>query len=546
MMKNKELETRLGAAFREALPDVGDEIVRRASDKNAGALMIVSQVDRRRQYRSYAAIAAAILVLVVGAVFTAGYVQRMTTDSTVTVEGAERYEIELNHDRRPLSINEYDPVTHRAVWLKGQDCATLGEAVDCVIDRMLDAGTLNPDCNTVLITVSSDPDRAADELSDATAAARGSFDEAAFDGAVLGTVASDDRDVRRIARRRAISLGKAAMVREIMTALPEFGEEELSRLSVNDLNLLSLYRGVTYRTITACGVPHGCITPEQAAQIAQEIFGASAVDVALGCSDGGLIYRVTVKDDGGAVFIGRLSAVTGEVLPVDEPDEPTAPSEPTEPVAPTTLPTAPTAPTVPASTERTAPTQPIPTQAEPTQPKPPTPTQPEPTAPEPTAPEPEAFTGDSYLPVDSTPSTQRPGENARSVAITRMINGYDVFFDRTSFPYTAAGQQGGITALVCSREQFVRLTGSGDDRFDDGYFATHALYIHMNRDADCHWIKSVQGAYMDGGTLFIESGEPVGYYITTDDANPERIYTVVWELNKAELSDLVNVREFEE
>ena len=131
------------------------------------------------------------------------------------------------------------------------------------------------------------------------------------------------------------------------------------------------------------------------------------------------------------------------------------------------------------------------------------------------------------------------------MAITRIINGYDVFYDQTNFPYAAAGQQGGISALVCSREQFVTLTGRGDDRFGDDYFAEHVLYIHINRDVSYHWIKSVQGAYMDGGTLFLESSEPVGYYITTDEENPERIYTVVWELNKAELYDLVNVREFE-
>ena len=97
---------------------------------------------------------------------------------------------------------------------------------------------------------------------------------------------------------------------------------------------------------------------------------------------------------------------------------------------------------------------------------------------------------------------------------------------------------------MCNRKQFIRLTGTDDSRFDDSYFKTHALYIHMNRDANYHWIKSVKDAYMDGGTLCIGNNEPVGYYITTDSENPEQIYTVIYELNKSDLSDFVNLVEF--
>ena len=66
----------------------------------------------------------------------------------------------------------------------------------------------------------------------------------------------------------------------------------------------------------------------------------------------------------------------------------------------------------------------------------------------------------------------------------------------------------------------------------------------MNRDVNYHWIKSVTGAYMNGGTLCIENSEPVGYYITTNASNPEQIYTVVYELNKSDLTDFTNMVEF--
>ena len=96
---------------------------------------------------------------------------------------------------------------------------------------------------------------------------------------------------------------------------------------------------------------------------------------------------------------------------------------------------------------------------------------------------------------------------------------------------------------MCNREQLYRLTGGSDSRFDDSYFETHVLYVYMNRDVSYHWIKSVEGAYMDGGTLYLQNSDTVGYYITGD--TPERIYTVVYELDKNELDGFIGITELE-
>ena len=156
--------------------------------------------------------------------------------------------------------------------------------------------------------------------------------------------------------------------------------------------------------------------------------------------------------------------------------------------------------------------------------------------------EPAVFAANDFIRIAS--GNGSPSSGARQVALRRIINSYNTFYDDAHFPYSPAGQQGGITALVCNREQLYRLTGSADSRFDDSYFAEHVLYVYMNRDISYHWTKSVESAYMDGGVLYFKNSEPVGYYIPQGSENANRIYTVVYELDKSELSDFVSAVEY--
>ena len=551
-MKKNNVEELLFSAFADAVPDQRDEIVKKASAKKTpGALMSIDQVNYRQKYLHYAAMAAAVLVLIVGIILSVSFARSREVVGTVTVEGAECYEIELNRSLRPLTINGRDSAAKQTAHLIRRDYDTLGEAVDRILDTMLETGSLNDHCNTVLITVSLE-EKPQVQLSIAVEAAKKCFNEAGFDGAILGTVASDNKEILNISRRYAVSVGKAGMVHDILAADRSFRTYALCRLSVNDLHLLSLYRQIPYDAVSAVGTPHGCITPEEAAHLALGYVSEpdAAAEAVLTCDDSGLTYIVTVTTGEGAVDC-RLSAITGELIaddtppatePTEDPAVPTAPptvpaAQPTEPTqpqntspAPTTAPT--TAPTQRPTEAPVVPTQPVPTQPAPTEP----PTQPTPT-------EPDIFTRSMYyaytagvITNDILPDTARP------IAFKRIWNGYDTYYDADTFPYTAPGVQGGVTALVFNAAQFRALTGTDDESFDDAYFEHHVLYIYMNRDASYHWTKSLTGAYIDGSVLYLEDAEAIGRYVGDQDT---RIHTVIYELNKDDLRAFTALLEFE-
>ena len=560
-MKNKDIEKMLFSAFADAVPDKADDIIKKAASKrNPGALMSVDQVDRRQRYLHYAAMAAAALVLIVGVTLAVSLIRSREAAGTVTVEGAECYEIELNRDNRPLSVSGRDSAAKQTARLIGNDYNTLDEAVDRILDTMLEAGSLNDDCNTVLITVSLD-EKPELQLDIAVDAARQSFDEAGFNGAVLGTVAKNDKEVLNISRRNTVSVGKAEMVRDILAADGSFNAAALCRLPINELNLISVYRRIQYASISVRGTSHGCISPENAAELALTYMDTPGADAnaVLRCDDAGLYYAVTVMRWDGA-YTCRLSAVTGEMLaddtltasePQTGPDrtatDPTASvtqhpaavsGSPTEQVPPTATPQ-PTS--VPRPTGSPT-TPPKPTEAPSTKPT----TTPKPTdapRPTPTEPEPDIFTRSMYYrctsgvqTADILPAT------ASKVTLRRVSSGYDVYYTDETFPYSAKGVQGGITALVFNTAQFRSLTGTDDSRFSDEYFRTHVLYVYMNRDAEYHYTKSLTAAYMDAGTLYMENAEQIGRYVGDQET---KIHTVIYELNKDDLRSFTNMIEFE-
>ena len=550
-VKNKDVEQLLFSAFADAAPDKADEIIQKASAKRApGALMSIDQVNYRQKYIHYFTVAAAALVLIAGIILSIVISRNNEVVGTVTVEGVECYEIAINRACRPLSISGRDSAAKQSVHLIPKDYDTLSEAVDHVLDTMLDTGSLNDDCNTVLITVSLD-DRSEEQLGIAIDAAKGSFDDAVFDGAILGTVASSDHEVLSISRHNTVSVGKAEMVWDILAVQDLASTSALCRLSINDLNLYSLYYQIPYESISVYGVSHGCITPDQAAELALRYLNepSATAEAVLGCDETGLLYIVTVWDRGEAT-VCRLSATTGELIPEDIP---AATESHTETVSPSAAPTS--SATQPTDADKTEPSasnreepddSPQPTVAQqPTSAAKPTqvPTQKPTSAPKPTEVEPDIFTRSAYYRYTAgIYGSEILPSGARQISVRRVFNGYDTYYGADTFPYSAQGAQGGITALVFNTTQFRNLTGTDDSRFDDEYFKTHALYVNMNRDADYHWTKSIDSAYINGSVLYIEDAEPIGRYVGDQET---KIHTVIYELNKDDLRSFTNMLEFE-
>ncbi len=247
------------------------------------------QESYRKKHLKPAAAIAAALVIIIGALVALTVVHNNKPYATVSVESDECLEITLNRDSRPLSIQGADNAGKRLAQRieKGAD---LSEAIDNILDGMRESGSLSEGSNTVLITADA-PENAEALLGDSFEAARNSFTDSRYSGAILTTVASDDKEILRMSRRYHISVGKAEMIADILQKDKTYSTQMLSRLSVNDLNLFSMFRRIRYDNIEIFGTSRGCIAPEEAIGYvsAQAGFTDASATATLGVDRYGLL-----------------------------------------------------------------------------------------------------------------------------------------------------------------------------------------------------------------------------------------------------------------
>ena len=316
-LNNREIAELLKSTFADAAPDQKESIIKAAESHSPAVTVSVTQENTRGVYIKRAALIAASFLIVFGVIFTLILINANKVCSTVLVESDSCVEIALNRDRRPVSINAVDNAAAKLVQ-KIDKGASLSQAVDNILDTMQENGNLTEDDNTILITA-DDPEDASDLLKESFNAAKESFDDADFSGAILTTVASDDKKVNQLSHRHHISVGKAEMIRDIIRTDSSLSAALLSRLSVNDLNLLTSFRRIRYQDIDVFGTSRGCMDPSDIISYVCMEAGASNDNavITLGVSQYGLVYSVTVYGES-RVYIYRLDAENGEVLAVSQ------------------------------------------------------------------------------------------------------------------------------------------------------------------------------------------------------------------------------------
>ena len=316
-LNGKKINALLRETFEQHTPDCADQIIRAASGKNAAPTVSVVQEPSRISYIRRGAAIAVAAALIFSLIAAAIVIRNNEPYATVTVESDVCVAISLNRAYKPIEIRA-ESASAEPIVQNIAESHTLEDSVDSILDRMLENGNLSEESNTVLITANA-PENADALLNAAYAAAKKSFEESRYRGAILTAVASHDEDILDLARRYHISVGKAVLVAEIHNKEQRYDAKLLSRLSVNDLNLLTTYRRIRYERIGIYGVSRSGMTPDDAIALAKENAGMddATASVTVDLGDSGLIYCVSVRS-GNHVYQCCMNAGSGDVIGVTD------------------------------------------------------------------------------------------------------------------------------------------------------------------------------------------------------------------------------------
>lgn len=322
-MVNKDMEIKVRQAFEKATPDVLSAVLSECENQK-GTVIPMTNNKKTAHWRRFAAMAAA-LVLVVGLGFGfSNYQQANAVASTVSLDVNPSIELKLNHNEKVIQAtarNADGEKILKGMDLKGSD---LNVAVNALIGSMLRNGYLSEIANSILVSVESDdPQRSALLQAELTQAVSSLLSTDSFSGAVLSQSVSADDQIKALAEQHQISVGKAQLISRIVAQNTRYVFEDLVDLSINELNLLSISGGHHVEGVDASGTASekGYIGSDAAKAAALAHCNLTEAEIAnlqidMDLEDGVMVYEVEF-DTQQWEYEYDIDAKTGNVLHAD-------------------------------------------------------------------------------------------------------------------------------------------------------------------------------------------------------------------------------------
>ena len=305
-IREQELEQRLRTAMDHAAPDALDRIL--ASCEAQKGIVIPMEQARKPRRRRWASLAVAAALAVVCCVFgLTSWRGANAVASVVSLDVNPSIQLQVSKNEKVLSaeaLNEDARVILDGMDLKGTQ---LKVAVNAIVGSLLQNGYLDRLSSAILISVEDDDaQRAARLESDLTAEVGTALENASAGAAILSQILSMDTGLQAQAQSSSISVGKAAMIRDIQSLNSQLDFDALSALSVEEL-----------KQLRETGAPDMPIGTAAAAAAAMQYAGVSSsavtYDVDPELDEYPAYYEVELYTASGE-FDYNVDAWTGQVL----------------------------------------------------------------------------------------------------------------------------------------------------------------------------------------------------------------------------------------
>ena len=319
-MDERELEQRLRTAVEHAAPDPLDRILASCGPQRAEVIPF-SSPRKKRRWAPLAAVAALALVICGGAFGITSWRGANTVDSVVMLDVNPSLSMEVSAQERVLSVTPFNQDAETILGDMDLTGTDLDVAVNALIGSMLQNGYLSDLQNAILVSVENqDAAKSAQLQQHLTDTINSVFQGGSLDGAVLSQTVTESADLNALAQQYGISVGKAALIQEVIAQDSTLTFEALAPLSVNEIALITESRHLASQSVTQTGSAStkAYITAEEAKNAALTHAGVSESSVAqmeieFDSEDGLMVYEVEFYA-GGAEYDYDINARTGEVV----------------------------------------------------------------------------------------------------------------------------------------------------------------------------------------------------------------------------------------
>lgn len=322
-MKKQEVEKRINSAVENATPNKLDSVMSACNTQQGNVkIETASNKSKLSGWIKGTSVVAAVLILAICLTFIFTPGSKSSAETVILLDVNPSFSISVDADEKVLSIDAQNEQATKVMGDVDYTGKTLDETVDGIVEGMVENGYLGELQNSVLVSVEDKDTTRGDKLREKVAKrVNKHLKDCKVDGAVLSqSVDSKKQEYKDLAKQYNISVGKAALIQKLVSQDATLSFEELSKLSVNQIALISNSKQLAEDTVEQTGTASdkAYITKEAALEAALAKAGFAKEDVKeleieFDCKKGVMYYEVEFRKD----FIEyeyKINATTGEII----------------------------------------------------------------------------------------------------------------------------------------------------------------------------------------------------------------------------------------
>lgn len=317
-MNNKDIEKLIQDSFNKIQVNQIDDIL--SDCKKSERKVVFMQETNRNGWLPKLAVALATFMFVIGAVFVVNNIGKFdnVVSSTISLDVNPSIEIKINKEEKVIDVigkNDEAITVIGDMDFKGSD---LKVTVNALIGSLVRNGYINELTNSILVSIEDSNDAEGRKIETELL---NEISNLLADGSVLSQYVNADDQVKELASKYNISLGKAQLVKELADKTTLYNYEDLAKLTINELNILS--QNLKDSSITRNGSPSdkNYIGIDKAKEIALQDLGVSEADVKitkakLDYDNQKMVYEIEFINNN-IEYEYDIDALTGAIIYVD-------------------------------------------------------------------------------------------------------------------------------------------------------------------------------------------------------------------------------------
>lgn len=349
-MKKIEIEKRINDAMDHAAPNVLEDIIKTCGEpqKQENIIMPATKKKSKTVYKfcKYGAMAAVLAVVLFGTYkLGAGSgvlseedntrqqnsteqvtednnaIVNQKVDSVVLLDVNPSFSIDVSQDEKVIAVKTLNDDAKKVLGTMELENISLDVAVNALVGSMIQNGYLSDIQNSILVSVeNSDAEKGARLQEKITSA----IDKiTAGDGTELSVLSqvvnATDDELKLIAAKYNISLGKAALIQEAMAQDSNLTFDKLASMSINEIAIIMNSKEInTNLNQTGQSSTKAYISREEAYQIAYNHAGVQESEIGwkeieYDSDDGMMVYEVEFNA-GNDKYEYEINAKTGDII----------------------------------------------------------------------------------------------------------------------------------------------------------------------------------------------------------------------------------------